>query len=77
MPVFPSRGAAGEFRRPRFLTFSLCGKAQPRMDSLRASDARTRGSIRRRVAMADLIYLAIGVLFLVVMGVYAAACDRL
>jgi len=27
--------------------------------------------------MADLIYLAIGVLFLVVMGVYADACSRL
>jgi hypothetical protein len=33
--------------------------------------------IGRRLAVADLIYLAIGVLFLVVMGVYAAACGRL
>jgi hypothetical protein len=31
----------------------------------------------RRRAMADLIYLAIGVLFFVLMGVYATACGRL
>jgi len=27
--------------------------------------------------MADVIYLGIGVLFFVLMGLYAAACDRL
>ena len=33
--------------------------------------------MEKRRAMADLIYLAIGVLFLVLMGVYANACSRL
>lgn len=28
-------------------------------------------------AMADVVYLVIGVLFFVLMGVYAVACDRL
>lgn len=28
-------------------------------------------------AMADFVYLVIGVLFFVLMGVYAVACDRL
>ena len=33
--------------------------------------------IRRRRAMTDLIYLALGVLFFVLMGAYASACNRL
>jgi hypothetical protein len=33
--------------------------------------------MKRRRVMADLIYLAIGVLFFVLMGVYANACGRL
>ena len=28
-------------------------------------------------AMADVVYLVIGILFFVLMGVYAVACDRL
>jgi len=34
-------------------------------------------ALKRRRAMADLIYLATGILFFVLMGVYAAACGRL
>ncbi len=28
-------------------------------------------------AMADVIYIAVGILFFVLMGLYAVACDRL
>ncbi len=31
----------------------------------------------RRLAMADAIYICTGLLFFVVMGAYALACDRL
>jgi hypothetical protein len=31
----------------------------------------------RRLAMADVIYIGIGVLFFILMGLYAHACERL
>jgi hypothetical protein len=34
-------------------------------------------TVKWEVAMADVIYLVVGILFFVVMGLYAHACDRL
>lgn len=49
-----------------------------RIDRLSASAAnRPRLISRGRRAMADIVYVVIGLLFFAVMGLYAVACDRL
>jgi hypothetical protein len=43
---------------------------------LRAQERRVEFQRRRR-AMADIVYVVVGLLFFALMGVYAVACDRL
>jgi hypothetical protein len=38
---------------------------------------KTAQPIWRRTAMADVVYLGLGIVFFVLMGVYAEACRRL
>lgn len=61
----------------RILTNSLCIPIHCRIERLRRRGAKTRRQIRRRLVMADVVYLAVGVLFFALMGLYAVACDRL
>jgi hypothetical protein len=49
-----------------------------RIDRLSASvPIRARRISRRRRAMADIVYVVIGLLFFALMAIYAVACDRL
>lgn len=56
---------------------SLCEGPHCRIDRLRRQEARTGREIWRRCVMADVVYLVVGILLFVVMGIYAVACDRL
>ena len=46
------------------------------MDSLRGKGA-SRSLRGGCLAMLDLVYLVVGILFFVLMGAYVVACDRL
>jgi hypothetical protein len=49
-----------------------------RIDRLSASAPKPPRRISKgRRAMADIVYIVIGLLFFALMGVYAVACDRL
>jgi len=50
--------------------------AASHIDRLQVPGAKAQPALEVR-AMADVVYLGIGVLFFVLMGVYAVACDRL
>jgi hypothetical protein len=57
---------------------SLCPDRASRIDRLSASAANTARLIaRERRAMADIVYVVIGLLFFALMAGYAVACDRL
>jgi hypothetical protein len=57
---------------------SLCADRASRIDRLSASAPKTARRIaKERRAMADIVYVVIGLLFFALMGVYALACDRL
>jgi hypothetical protein len=58
------------------LTFSLRGWALCHIECLRFLGAKLDLVLEVR-AMADIVYLAIGVLFFILMGAYAIACNRL
>jgi hypothetical protein len=55
---------------------SLWASASSHIDCLQVPGAKAQPALEVR-AMADVVYLGIGVLFFVLMGVYAVACDRL
>ena len=60
------------------LMISLRPDRASRIDRLSASVPRTARRILRRLrAMADIVYVVIGLLFFALMAVYAVACDRL
>jgi hypothetical protein len=62
--------------QPTFLMRSLSPRARSRIDPLHAHGAKAR--IQMEVlAMADVVYLVIGLLFFAVMAGYAVACERL
>jgi hypothetical protein len=69
-------GMRGGATSQGFLTLSLRPAVQCGMDRLCGSGAKP-GLIWRRRAMADLVYLALGLLFFGLMGAYAIACNRL
>ena len=70
------RAAAG--RGDAALMISLCRGRPSRIDRLSASAAKPPRQIAKgRRAMADIVYVVIGLLFFALMGVYAVACDRL
>ena len=57
---------------------SLCPDRASRIDRLSASAAKAARLISKgRRAMADIVYVVIGLLFFALMAVYAVACDRL
>jgi hypothetical protein len=57
---------------------SLCRDHPSRIDRLSASAAKpTRQIAKGRRAMADIVYVVVGLLFFALMGLYAVACDRL
>ena len=57
---------------------SLCRGHPSRIDRLSASAAKPPRQIAKgRRAMADIIYVVVGLLFFALMAAYAVACDRL
>jgi hypothetical protein len=65
-------------RRDAALTISLCPGRSSRIDRLSASAARPARHIAQgRRAMADIVYVVVGLLFFALMAGYAIACDRL
>jgi len=68
----------GPGRRDAALTISLCPDWPSRIDRLSASAAKPLRQIAKgRRAMADIIYVVVGLLFFALMTGYAIACDRL
>jgi hypothetical protein len=65
-------------RRDAALMISLCRGHPSRIDRLSASAAKPpRQIVKGRRAMADIVYVVVGLLFFALMGLYAVACDRL
>jgi hypothetical protein len=57
---------------------SLCADRPSRIDRLSASAAEPpRQLAKGRRAMADIVYVVVGLLFFALMAAYAVACDRL
>jgi hypothetical protein len=73
--TWPTSRSFGSFRAIdtyNFLTLSL----DCRIERLRPSGAKP--GVKVEVCeMADVVYIGIGILFFVLMGLYAVACERL
>jgi hypothetical protein len=59
------------------LTISLRPGRPSRIDRLSASVAKPPRQTERSRAMADIVYVVVGLLFFALMAGYAVACDRL
>jgi hypothetical protein len=76
--VCKERIKSGAGRRDVALMISLCRNHPSRIERLSASAAKPPRQIAKgRRALADIVYVVVGLLFFALMGLYAVACDRL